>query len=576
MKKLLILVALVGTLIPTAFVLHEAGGLQNWQGVLPKGQVDSLYYYARIHEVADGHPLLGNPYLYEHREAFTPSFFIPDIVSVLPLLVGLPFDVAIAINMFVWSLVFLGLSFALFRLLQLPQWWAFGGSVLTYAMAFAYLIRPTILQLIYPIFLSFLIVLLKFLNKPLERRRALWLSAVSALAFYAYTLLAFMVFIILGCIFFWSLFTRRFEELRALVISGLFTAFLLIPFAIYTFIQMNDPYYLETFIRMGLVYTHIPALELFYYGRWVIIGLMALGLLWCFNSKKESQSEQKVFWLATGAGLLAGLLLNVITGVDVSLAIHTGRFLFLWVTMILSVLVYQLYLSQSEISKINTTRYIVTFLILILFVGVMRNIPPGPSFFDFNKAGNFADTQKYAGPLNWLESHESKQSVVWANESISTYIPIMTRHYVLSHASAAFHSFSGKELEDRYLLSRSLTKLTIEDLKRDLEIYTGLGSYLQSFSQNQRASLCRLLAPLSHNYDCPLQTDAVAYRGENYFRSLETRFDIIKKNQANLLKYYHVSYLIIDRFNDNIDAKRITNHRALYDDGRFIILSVPL
>lgn len=586
MKKLLILVALIGTLIPTIFVLSEAGGWQNWQGVLPRGQVDSLYYYARIHEVVDGYPLIGNPYFYEHRDSFTPGFFIPDIVSALPALIGVPFDVATVINMFVWSSVFLLLSFVLLRLLHMPRWWAFFGSSLMYAMAFSYIIRPTALQLIYPIFLVFLITLIKFLYKPLERRRWIFLSLAAALAFYAYTLLAYIIFLIFGLVFFWFFFNRQFKELRALVASGLLTSLLLVPYGIYTAVQMSAPYYLETWMRMGLVYSHIPAIEFYYYGRWIIIGLVTFGLLWFFFPKKEEGGlERKVFWFVTGASLFGGLLLNVATGVDVSLAIHTGRFFFVWMTMILSALAYKWYISRlpisdaagdgldREIAKKEAIKYISAIFIILLSIGVVRNIPPGPSFFAFNKDGSFSAIQSYAGPLNWLEDNVSEQSVIWANESISAYIPIMTRHYVLFHGNAKFHVFPGEELEDRYLLSRSLNILTTEDLKNDFFSYTGLNSYLLPHSQKKREEwMC--VMHLNGSRECPPPIDAVAFRGEEYFEVLEERFDVMKSNRNALLQQYNVKYLIIDRFHDNLE--HVSTSSALYDDGRFVILPLPL
>ena len=55
MKKLFLVVALVATLIPIIFVIYEVGGWRNWQGVLPRGSTDSLYYYTRMHEVVDGY-----------------------------------------------------------------------------------------------------------------------------------------------------------------------------------------------------------------------------------------------------------------------------------------------------------------------------------------------------------------------------------------------------------------------------------------------------------------------------------------------------------------------------------------
>ena len=118
------------------------------------------------------------------------------------------------------------------------------------------------------------------------------------------------------------------------MLSGMLTAILIIPFGIYTLLQMSGPYYFETLTRIGLVYTRIPAIEAFFYGRWIVIALITLGSLWFFFPKKEGgDREKKIFWFATGAALFVGLFLNVITGVELTLAVHIGRFVILWMAM---------------------------------------------------------------------------------------------------------------------------------------------------------------------------------------------------------------------------------------------------
>lgn len=579
-KKFFVLVALAVTLIPAIFTIYEAGGLQQWQGVLPKGTTDSKYYYARVHEVTDGHPFIGNPYAYEHRDAFSPAFFLPDIVSAVPILLGVPFTLAILINIFVWSFIFLMLSFTLLRLLRMPKGWAVLWSVLAYACSYSFMLRPTVMQIVYPAFLLFLVALLKFLYEPLKRHRAVWLSFAAAVTFYTYSYLSYIVLLTFVFLFFWLLFMRRFREFRVLITAGIYTAFLLIPFGIYTLLQMGDPNYFEMFSRIGLVYTHIPSIETFYYGRWVVIGLAVFGLLWAFFPKKEEgNGERNVFWMATGAALLGALFLNVITGVELTLGVHIGRFVIPFMVFLLGVGLYEWYYAKPSNIGANTTsaKYILVALLLAgLSIGVVKNIPRGADFSGFNNRGEtIADVQPYASPLWWLEQNVPEQSVIWANESISEYLPIMTRHYPLFTSQAGLHSISSQELENRYLLSRSMSAVTIEDLKRDFGQYAGAGPFeLQPLAENQRAWLCKTIARFIGTRECPSYTDPIALRGEDYFKTLMQRFEITKKNQAALLQEFNVTYLIIDRVHDEVG--NISLKEAVYDDGRFVIVPVPL
>ena len=582
MKKFFILIALLATLIPAIFVIYQVGGWGNWQGTLPRGTTDSLYYYARIHEVIDGHVLIGNPYVYENRGGIAPAFFLPDIVSAIPMLLGLPFNLAVMVNMFVWSLVFLTLTFVLYRLLRVPRWWAFLWSVITYVGVYSFVIKPTVMQIVYPVFLVFLIVLLKFLHEPHNRRIQFLLSIVAASAFYTYGYLSYFVLLTFTFIFFWYLFTRCFKELRALVTVGVFSGLLLIPFGFLTLMQMSDPYYLETFRRLGLVYTHIPAIEAFFFGRWIVIGLIALGLLWkFFPNNDEDDWVRRVFWLATGAALLVGLVLNIITGVEFTLAIHMGRFVRVWMVIILGFGIYEWYmrarLPVPEVTgKNKQVKYIIVALfLLILLGGVLRTIPRGLEFFKYNNRGQgIVDSQTYAPPLKWLDLHEPEESVIWANDSIAQYIPIMTRHYPLFAPQTILHSIRAQDLETRYLLSRSLDVLTIEDLKRDFGLHSGGGpAKEQPLAQNRQAWLCTKAKYLFSGLQCPPYTDPITYQGDEYFEVMLQRYGVVKSNQATLLKHFNVKYLMVDRANDPTD--QVPLDKAIYDDGRFAIVTFP-
>jgi len=452
MKNFFVLIALVATFVPAFFVVQKVGELEQWQGVLPKGTTDSKYYYARIHEVVDGHPFIGNPYAYEHKDALSPAFFLPDVVSAVPVLLGVPFNIAVLVNVFVWSFIFLMLAFTLLRLLQIQNWWAFSWSIIAYICSYSFMLRPTVMQIVYPVFLLFLIVLLKFLYEPFVRRRIIWLSLTAAVSFYTYTYLAYIVLLTFAFVFIWFLFTHRYKELRALITAGIGTAILLIPFGIYTLLQMGDPNYFETMTRIGLVYTHVPSIEAFFYGRWVAIGLVALGLLWIFFPKKEEgSSARKVFWFATGAGLLSGLFLNVVTGVELTLGVHIGRFIFPWMALVLGAGLYEWYQARPiniGANKIGATYALVAISLVVLSVGVLRSIDRGVDFFGFNNRGEtVADVQPYSAPLAWLEANVPEQSVIWANDSIAQYIPIMTRHYTLFAPQTVLHNMSALELQ---------------------------------------------------------------------------------------------------------------------------------
>jgi hypothetical protein len=222
--------------------------------------------------------------------------------------------------------------------------------------------------------------------------------------------------------------------------------------------------------------------------------------------------------------------------------------------------------------RLRIVKFITAVFISVLIICIFRNTPPGPSFFGKVRSENLSEKQDYAQPLNWLETHIKEPTVIWANEPISAYVPIMTKHYVLFHRDAALHFLPSSEHEDRYLLSRSADDLTLDDLKNEVIAYTSHGLYLRAWYQNRDLKYCEALSRFGIQLECPERTSPVMLMGDEYFYNLEGRFGEIKKNQKEFLQTYHVGYRIIDRKHDNFDNS--SAGAVLFDDGRFVIISI--
>src|SRR3989344_147647 len=98
----LVCVVSILSLLPIVDTYFAVG--TEWRGV-PPVYTDEEYYYARIKEVKDGRPFLGNPYFYEHRDDLAPTFFITDWMAAIPLVAGLDLPKTLAVNFFVWSVL---------------------------------------------------------------------------------------------------------------------------------------------------------------------------------------------------------------------------------------------------------------------------------------------------------------------------------------------------------------------------------------------------------------------------------------------------------------------------------------
>lgn len=575
-KRLLLIVAIIATLIPAVFVLQHAGGIENWQEIPPRGTTDSLYYYARMHEVKDGYPFIGHPYLFEHRDEYSPTFPLPDIISAIPLIVGIPFDIAILINLFIWSFVFLLLAHSLSLKLGVSKQWAFGLSILLYLSSYSYMLRPSVMQIIFPLFLLYFIVLIGFIHEPYAKNKKRILSFVSAISFFSYSYLGVVAFLSQFFLLLWFLISRQIEKSKALFVSGVYTTLLLIPFFAYTLVQMKDSFYQQTVERVGLVYTHIPTLETFFFGRWIIIGLGALIIFWFLFSRKQGiKLEQYLFWFITGAALITGLFLNVLTGVEAFFSVHIGRFIILWTVLLLGVFLYEWYHSSVSNGRYTLVKHLgIACFVALLMIGAFRNLPRAFAFFTVSSISTIADIQEYKRPLSWLNDHASPESVIWSNTSIGDYIPIMTKHYTLFNSNAVLHVVSDDELEERYLLWSSLNDMTRDDIRNDFSLYGGAGpTQEQPLAINNWSRVCKKLPKFIAGGECPESTDAFALKGEEYFDELFREFTDVQERQHELLVKYNVAYLIVDTQYDNYDGA-LPQDLAVYADGRFLIFPV--
>lgn len=476
----LFLAVLVVSLIPVFHIWSVVR--DDWHGVVPEYIEDSYYYYARINDVVRGHPFIGNPYFIEHNDSISPAFFVSDWLASIPFLLKTSFSFGIVFNIIFWSEIFVMILYFLFRYFGVNDFQSSIFSLLTYLQVFWLFVRPVAMQVIFPGYALFLLSLFIWSNDKTNKKRIILLILSSLYCIYVYTYLAQIVFFTFVLILIEMLITRDWSSTKRLFNILLLILTFSIPFLILTYFQVSNPLYPETIHRIGLLSTHIPRMDLFFYGRWVVVVL----ILW-FLSKKwissfQSQDNTRVyhFFAMTGFALLLTAGSNIVTGKELELSNHIGRFITWWFPLAffvyLSVLIKNYKTSVVGISLYK--KIILACLILLCFVAMYRNIPRAFVFFRMDKQDSI-NIQNYAGAVNWLKENVTEPSVILASDRISGYVPMMTQHYVLFHPSGALQMVSDEELEDRYLVSRFLSGgASRGDIDRDVALYGGAGKAL--------------------------------------------------------------------------------------------------
>ncbi len=556
-------------------ITHKIGN--NWQGIPPQVIDDDLYYYARITDVAKGHPFLGNPYFLEYSGAMAPAFFLPDWINAAPLLLGLPLIPTIILNFLLWSVIFTILIYLIARQFDLSPPASAIAAIVSFLETYWLMMRPVAMQVIFPSFLLFLLALILWLKQKDNRSRQIFLIIASALTFYLYAYLWQIVCIILGLLFIYFLFQKQIKTARQLFVIFIGTIVLSIPAIIYTVKQIQAPFYWQTIARIGLISTHLPAYYAYQYGRWVIIVLAAYFLVWWVEVRHhEVRPRPEIIALIfSGLGLLIMSVSNLLTGKELETALHTGRFITLWVPMFFTILIFRWWKEKTLFSRSNWQgsalfiKVCICILILLTAGFLVSNLNRSLPWSQISRT-DFKPYQEYAAPFDWLNQNASSSNVIWANENISTYLPVMTRDYVFWDHLGTLHLMPSREVEDRFLLSWIGTSTSAADLIGDYRSYDGAGpvwKYTDLYYKNRLGCDFKL--------SCAPDKTLAQWIGIGFIKDLEARQAILKSNLKENLKKYSVSYAVADK---SLDEDKYFDTlpflKQVWHNQRFVIYKV--
>ncbi|MEI7512161.1 MAG: methyltransferase domain-containing protein [Candidatus Uhrbacteria bacterium] len=567
-------------LVPIVNVRWIAG--TNWRGVVPTVVDDDVYYYARVHEILDGHSLIGNPYFYEHRDEISPAFFGADWLASPPYYF-FSFAVAAAWNILFWSLVTTLLAYWLLRRLGASPWWAVLGAIVVDLTSYGVLVRPTSMQVVLPALLCYWLALHAWIRKP-TLRSMVWLVIATAFQFYIYSylwLVAGGTFIALGAFF---VFSRRWRDIISLFYCGFASLILAGPALWMSRLQLSNPWYWETMLRIGLVKTHFPPFLAFTLSAWII----AVCLLWSIfyvQAKKdhvERRKEVVIFLFAAGLGLVVVMLSPIVSGQELATANHLFRFAAPWGVILLAVLASQYHAIGPRWARMSgVLRLLAMSLVFVAISYPLSDFWAIPAFAlipALETRKHISEVQTYAAPAAWLESQATSTTVVLANSLFSDFVPILTRHYVLFNSFGTLHLLSTREAEDRYLVANIFHSPDVVSLAAQYRAYGGTGNAIdQPMTRNREVRICRLFHLSWFGIDCgSTVSDVVAWKGAEYFVSLEQRYKMeIAPDILGALHRLNVGYLVRDKQRDEAwDMSKIPTAIKQYDDGKFEIYQI--
>lgn len=586
---ILVFSTLILAVVPIIKVLPATGfNLSKIERASANFVYGSTYYSARIKEIKNGHPFIGNPYFIEHRNDLAPAFFVADWIASVPYLIGLSFDATMIFNGLFWSIFFVFLAYFIFLSLGLNKKTSLGGAILSYTQGI-FLILPSVsMQTIFPFFLALLLAYIYWVKKPGDQKRIILLALAIAGAVYVYTYLMQVtaVFIFFAIVYF--LVTKNFRTAVYLFLSSVLALIISFPIIWYTIKQLTHPLYWETMARIGLVATRIPTVEAFISGGAVMLITILFYVSWKVIKlfrENENYTRAMRFFVLSGLAMAFVIVSNFFTGKELELSGHIERFMSIWTPLALSTYFYFTYKIVGLKNSFNSTKQsAISILFLVSLISLIHFSRVYWSYFSQQGGVNrlVEETFFYDAPLRWLENNITEPSVVMANthDPMLAYISEYTKHYVLFSNGGILHLVSNNEIEERYLVSRYFDNMTEQQIEQDFQMYAGVGNAVhQHKTHNREVKLCNLVRLNLFGVNCGVEMDAVTFRGKKYFDDLFSRYNLYKTTINDELKKFHVAYILENKKLDaeqsiRYDMRNIANVTKVYEDAHFSIYKI--
>jgi len=546
----------VATVLPQMIAVSRLGA--DFSGVYPTNNDDELYYLARAQEVRDGHPTLGNPYLFEYKEQPPMAFWLPDtLLSSFGGSIGVTPHKMFLISDLVFPAILALLSYAILFLLTRSIPLALTGMILihlgTYFREFN---RPISPQFTLIFFEAFLLSLLRW-NISRTWKPLLLATVCFGVVFNSYTYYWTYIVVFLGLLGTGYVLIRDFQGMRGTLAILLGGGVFGIPYILQLLESRALPEYGESLARLGMIATHVPSGVL-------IVALSAIFVVALFFMLwKRYVVFDRTLLLITAGVLATTVVVNqhLVTGMNLEFSSHYRQIAILMFVFGLA------YLFARLLERFTARTYrIVALMLLGVVVG-----------WSFVSASQIIVTQsvmrsdeiawqRYGGVFTWLNEHTRMDDVVYANDTLSTLIPAYTHNNVLYAREANLHLMPDADVHARYVASRYFSPLN-----RDMVIaeeHAVFGTYRINYSahlasENILRKVVGIVPRGFSRYDEDAITDVLALHA-----------DATKTPFAEVIAPHRVDYVIWDSVLDPTwDARRIDGLEEVYSINGIVIFA---
>ncbi|MDD3897132.1 MAG: hypothetical protein PHU04_04860 [Candidatus Peribacteraceae bacterium] len=528
-------------------------------GVMPQLQSDILYYLVQIDEVLSGRWLLGNPYFMEYGHLRSPAILLPIWIAAIPGLFGLPINVLFLVNAYLYS-VLTGILFyvLLYRCSKGNVMVATALSIIGTAYCYDFILRPAIMQVVYPVFLMFLITFLLYLEKPHNWPIKILLAFTTALSFYTYLYVWMIAFTMLGLILCWDAAHRRYKLIRnhshviilALILCG--------PQIYIMLADASNPMFQELTARTGLISSHLIRPLTLLNLKYIFATSIVLSLLY----RKKDMPKSAILILLVSMGIIISACSNLITGIELDLPTHPWR-----LSLIITPIATACFLLTATKEKRGVWEKLLAIGMVMLLLGTLftRIIISNNSFHYFRDPAERTETyksiQQYKSALDFLNTMEPKRQVVLTVGLLGSYIPLYTDHTLLFHGTGRFNVIPTEELQERFLMNY-VDHITEDFLTDIVNIRDLVGN--GPLQKQQYENVCEALPFCKSD---GIKTPLERVGGQEFIQKFMKRSQTVSHEYKELLKKFNVSLIAIDK--ENMYPPRMPdNAERIYSDQR--------
>ena len=492
---LFVVAFIVGLVMVAPQLVFIAKAGHSYQGIYMFGSDAETHYLARMQEFLDTRSV-GNPFLYEYGgSSLSPLFTFGEGLLTLPSFV-IPISVPTLnlIYKFILSAIIFLLIYKLAYELTKHKFWSlvtaiailFGHGLFSFSgihglltwqnisSQFALYARPINPELSSIIFFAYLLAMWRSFVSPRLKYiiiQALLLAASFYVYFYLWTFLI-LVYILTILFWFWKKNLRYGVHMLISLVGAILLA---IPALINLF----------QFYRLGQAGPVLGLLGLNTFFSWNIssFGVLAVLVLVSVLYKQKNANVRDYFLII----LIFAAFISINQQLVTHIQIQEGHYHWYYNEPIfIIILLYYLFQWQKSF------KWVVLAPIVLLIASIINVVSIQNSSYAFWEPT--AINQQTSAPiLKWLKEHTPNQSVVLADNNISTLVPIYTANKVYWNPYAVYYSLPVDTIEYRLFVYLKLNKykspLNDEVMKKDLIVMGQQNLDIETFIDNDILSI---------------------------------------------------------------------------------------